>query len=233
LQFTEAISFNFKESNTVVTSVNTLAIGALETALNQYLSLDKHLDSLLAPLAGKVIAIKITPGPHIIYCCPTPKSIQLLETYHGEINATLSGSLSALGLMGLSATPMHALFKGEVRIEGDMELARKLQNLFAKLDIDLESNLAVYSGETFAKRLFKLVNSSRHWGQQSLNTFRDNLQEFLQEETRDLPAQAEAELLFQQIDACRSDFDRLQARFHRLDLALNAREPQNPPGSQP
>ncbi len=217
----------------MATSINPLAIGALETALNHYLSLDKHLDSLLAPLAGKVIAIKITPGPHIIYCCPTPNSIQLLETYHGEINSTLSGSLPALGLMGLSATPMRSLFKGEVRIEGDMELARKLQNLFAKLDIDLESKLAVYSGETFAKRLFNLVNSSRHLGRQSLNTFRDNLQEFLQEETRDLPAQAEAELLFQQIDACRSDFDRLQARFQRLDLALNARERQNPPGSQP
>jgi ubiquinone biosynthesis protein UbiJ len=216
----------------VVALVNPLAIGALETALNQYLSLDKHVDSLLAPLAGKVIAIKITPGQQTIYCCPTPNSIQLLETYYGKIDATLSGSLSALGLMGLSVTPMHALFKGEVRIEGDMEVAHKLQNLFAKLDIDLESKLAAYSGESFAKRLFTLVNSSRHWSRQSLNTFRSNLQEFLQEETRDLPAQAEAELLFQQIDACRSDFDRLQARFHRLDLALNAAKPQNPPGSQ-
>ena len=217
----------------MVALVNPLAIGALETALNQYLSLDKHLPSLLAPLAGKVIAIKITPGQQIIYCCPTANSIQLLETYNGEIDASLSGSLSALGLMGLSATPMHALFKGEVRIEGDMELARKLQNLFAKLDIDLESKLASYSSETFAKRLFTVINSSKHWGQQSLHTFRENLQEFLQEETRHLPAQAEAELLFQKIDACRSDFDRLQARFQRLKHALNPTEAHTTPGSPP
>ena len=217
----------------MVTSVKPQAIGALETALNHYLALDKNLAGLLAPLAGKVVAIKITPGPKIIYCCPTPNSMQLLETYHGEIHATLSGSLSALGSMGLSATPMHALFKGDVHIEGDLELARKLQNLFAKLDIDLESKLAVYTGETMANRLFDLLNSGKHWSRQSLSTFRYNLQEFLQEESRDLPAQAEAELLFQQIDDCRSDFDRLQARFQRLYLAIDTAEPLNPPGSQP
>ena len=213
------------------TSVNPLAIGALESARNHFLKLDKQLDKLLAPLAGKVIAIQITPGLQTIYFCPTPECVQLLESYHGEVNATLSGSLPALGLMGLSATPMHALFKGEVRIEGDTELARKLQQLFAKLNIDLESKLAVYSGETFAKRLSNLVNSSRAWSRHSLNSFRLNVQEFLQEETRDLPAQAEAELLFQQIDDCRCDFDRLLARLHRLNTAMNGVKPQNSAGS--
>jgi len=217
----------------VVKSAKPLAIGVLENAINHYLKLDKHVDSLLAPLAGKVIAIRITPGPQSLYFCPTQDSVQLLETYHGEIDATLTGSLPALGLMGLSATPMHALFKGEVRIEGDMELARKLQNLFAKLDIDLESKLAVYTGASFAKRLHGLLDNSQRWSRESLNSFRLNLQEFLQEETRDLPAQAEAEILFQQIDDCRCDIDRLQARFTRLHTAVNRAEPQNPPGSQP
>lgn len=217
----------------MVKSVKPLAIGVLESTLNSYLTLDNNLDRLLAPLAGKVIAIHITPGPQIIYFCATPKSVQLLECYYGEIDATLTGSWSALSLMSLSATPMHSLFKGEVQIEGDIELARKLQNLFAKLDIDLESKLAVYTGETFAKRLNQLFGNSKNWSLQSLNSFRLNLQEFLQEETRDLPAKAEAELLFQQIDDFRSDFDRLQARFLRLKSVINETEPQNPAGSKP
>jgi ubiquinone biosynthesis protein UbiJ len=48
-----------------------------------------------------------------------------------------------------------------------------------------------------------------------------NLEEFLQEETRDLPAKAEAELLFQNIDNSRSDVDRLLARIDRLQNAQN------------
>ncbi|CAG1020358.1 partial Ubiquinone biosynthesis accessory factor UbiJ, partial [Methylococcales bacterium] len=130
--------------------IKPLLIGALETAFNGYLGLDEHLEQLLAPMAGKVIAVHITPFNETLYLCPAHDRIQFLENYAGEVDAGLSGSLSALGLMGLSATPMRALFKGEVRIEGDTQLAHKLQRLFEKLDINLEAKLARYTGDSFA-----------------------------------------------------------------------------------
>ncbi|WP_306306031.1 hypothetical protein [Methylomonas koyamae] len=49
--------------------------------------------------------------------------------------------------MGLSATPMRSLFKGEVRLAGDVQLARKFQRLFEKLDIDLQGKLARVAGD--------------------------------------------------------------------------------------
>lgn len=199
--------------------IKPLFIGALETALNSYLSLDEHIQQYLAPMAGKVIAIHITPFNETLYLCPAHDRIQMLESYAGEADARLSGSLSALGLMGLSATPMHALFKGEVHIEGDTQLAHKLQRLFEKLDIDLETKLARYTGDTFAQRLTGLWRGSRDWTRHTLSSFRLNLEEFLQEETRELPAKAEAELTFQQIDALRCDADRLEARIERLIAA--------------
>ncbi|QPK61789.1 SCP2 sterol-binding domain-containing protein [Methylomonas sp. LL1] len=201
--------------------IKPLLIGALETAFNGYLGLDEHLEQLLAPMAGKVIAVHITPFDETLYLCPTHDRIQFLGNYAGEVDAGLSGSLSALGLMGLSATPMRALFKGEVRIEGDTQLAHKLQRLFEKLDINLEAKLARYTGDRFAQRLSGLLRGSRDWTQHTLTSFRLNLEEFLQEETRDLPAKAEAELMFQRIDACRSDVDRLNARIERLAAGLN------------
>ncbi|MGZ4999820.1 MAG: ubiquinone biosynthesis accessory factor UbiJ [Methylomonas sp.] len=214
--------------------IKPLLIGMLETALNGYLALDEHLDQLLAPIAGKVIAIHITPLDETLYICPTHESIQMLESYQGDVDATLSGSLSALGLMGLSATPMRSLFKGEVRIEGDTQIAHKMQSLFAKLDIDLEGKLARFTGDGFAQRLSGLFRSSRDWSRHSLTTFRLNLEEFLQEETRDLPAQPEAEQLFQEIDQCRSDADRLNARIERLTTALaDTAEPTTQQGPRP
>jgi ubiquinone biosynthesis accessory factor UbiJ len=202
-------------------TIKPLLIASLETALNQYLVLDDHLEQYLAPIAGKVFAVHISSLGQSIYLCPGEQRIQILENYPGDIDATLSGSLSSLGLMGLSATPMRSLFKGEVRIEGDTQLARKLQRLFEKLDINWEGKLARYTGDSFAQRLGSLFRGSRDWTKHSLTTFRLNLEEFLQEETRDLPAKPEAELLFRQIDQCRSDYDRLTARIERLTAAFD------------
>lgn len=193
-----------------------LLIAALESALNRYLALDNRIEQLLIPLAGKVIAVHISGTDQTIYLCPCSSGIQILEDYANPPDASLSGSLSALGLMGLSASPMHALFKGEVRMDGDVQLARKMQRLFAKLDIDLRGRLARYLGADLAGRLTGAWDGSKRWSQQSLTTFRLNLEEFLQEESRDLPAKMEAEILFQQIDELRSDYDRLAARINRI-----------------
>jgi ubiquinone biosynthesis protein UbiJ len=201
--------------------IKPLLISVLETALNQYLAMDDHLEQYLTPIAGKIIAVHITPFDETLYLAPVHDRIQLLENYVGEVDASLSGSLSALGLMGLSATPMRSLFKGDVKIEGDTQLAHKFQRLFEKLDINLQAKLARFTGDAVAERLTGLMRGSRAWTQQTLTSFRLNLEEFLQEETRDLPAKAEAELLFQNIDNSRSDVDRLLARIDRLQNAQN------------
>lgn len=205
-----------------------LLITVLEGAINAYLALDEHVEDYLAPMAGKVIAIHVMPFDDTLYICPGSRGMQLLEHYEGEVDARLSGSLAALGLMGLSATPMRALFKGEVRIDGDTQLARTCQRLFEKLDIDVSGKLARYTGDAFAQRVTGLLRSGRDWTKQSLTTFKLNLEEFLQEETRELPAKAEAEMVFQQIDDCRMDSDRLQLRIERLQARLSrVSEPQN------
>jgi ubiquinone biosynthesis protein UbiJ len=201
--------------------IKPLLISVLETALNQYLAMDDHLEQYLTPIAGKIIAVHITPFDETLYLAPVHDRIQLLENYVGEVDASLSGSLSALGLMGLSATPMRSLFKGDVKIEGDTQLAHKFQRLFEILDINLQAKLARFTGDAVAERLTGLMRGSRAWTQQTLTSFRLNLEEFLQEETRDLPAKAEAELLFQNIDNSRSDVDRLLARIDRLQNAQN------------
>lgn len=210
-----------------LTPIKPLLISLLEPAINQYLSLDDNASKLLSPIAGKVVAIEISSFNQTIYLCPTATSLQILETYNDTVDAKISGSLSALGLMGLSATPMRSLFQGDVRIEGDTQVAHKFQSLFAKLDINLEAKLARYTGESFAQQFGSLFRSSRDWSQQSLTSFKLNLQEFLQEETRDLPAKPEADELFQQIDASRSDFDRLNARIDRLQNSLNSSSEPN------
>jgi len=107
-----------------------------------------------------------------------------------------------------------------VVIEGDMHTGRRFQELFAKLDINLEDKLARYTGERFAHNLSQFFRTSQEWSKDSLETFRLNAAEFLQEETRDLPAVPEADIFYQHIDDLRLDFDRLQSRLERLENQL-------------
>jgi len=201
-------------------AIKPLLIGALETALNQYLSLDQDSGYFLAPLDGKVIAVTVQPFDEIIYLCPTTDSIQCLDQFPGQADTRLSGSIWALGLMGLSSTPMRSVFSGEVTIEGDMQTGRKFQELFAKLDIDLEEKLSQFTGDIIAHKVANFFRAGQNWSKDSLETFRLNAKEFLQEETRDLPAAPEADIYYAQVDELRTDFDRLQSRIDRLKSTL-------------
>lgn len=196
--------------------IKPLIISALETALNQYLALDEDVSLFLTPIAGKVIAINILPFNETLFLCPAENEIQLLENYASEVDATISGTLSALGLMGLSSTPMRSIFSGEVVIEGDTHVAHKFQQLFEKLDIDLEEKLSQFTGDIIAHKIGNIFRSGQNWTEETVETFKLNSKEYLQEETRDLPTATEANILNQQIDEIRSDYDRLSARITLL-----------------
>ena len=201
-------------------TIKPLIIATLESAINRYLSLDDNVSSVLAPLAGKVVAITITPFNETLYLCPTVDSIQCLDYLPQPADTHLTGSLVAFGLMGLSGKPMNALFSGEVTMEGDTHTGRKFQELFDKLDINLEGKLARYTGETVAHNLAEFFRAGKNWSKESLDTFKLNTSEFLQEETQELPAVPEADIFYAEVDELRTDFDRLQSRIERLEKAL-------------
>ena len=203
--------------------IKPLLMSALETALNKYLAMDQNSGVFLAPLVSKVIAVTITPFNETIYLCPSSDSIQLLDYSPEPPDTQLTGSVFALGLMGLSSKPMRAVFSGEVKIEGDMNTGRKFQELFAKLDINLEQQLARHTGDTVAHNISRFFRAGQDWSKESVETFRLNASEFLQEETRDLPAGPEVDIFYAQVDELRMDFDRLKSRVERLAKALGAR----------
>jgi len=188
----------------------------LETALNQLIRLDEDVDLFLKPLARKVIAIHIQPFNQTLYLCPTTDNIQVLEQYVGEVDATISGSLPALGFMGLTSVPMASILNGEVSIEGNTEVAHNFQQLFTKLDIDWEEKLSMLTGDVIAHQLGYFLRQGKMWTVESLETFQLNCKEFLQQEIRDLPAEAEADIFYTQVDQIRSDVDRLSTRIEQL-----------------
>lgn len=202
--------------------IKPLLLGALEAAINSYLHLDKNSQLFLEPLAGKVIAVTVQPFNETLYLCPAVDSIQCLDYSPEQPDTRITGSPWALGLMGISSKPMRSIFSGTVKIEGDTQTGRKFQDLFAKLDINLEAKLAQYTGDRFAHGIGQFFRAGQNWSKDSIETFRLNVSEFLQEETRELPAGPEIDIYFGQVDELRTDFDRLHSRIARLENALAA-----------
>jgi ubiquinone biosynthesis accessory factor UbiJ len=196
--------------------IKTLLIASLEAALNQYLTLDKNKQALLMPLAGKTIAVNIQPFNETLYLCPTSDSIQIIDQTTSQPCTTITGSAWALGLMGISAKPMRSVFSGEIKIEGDIQTGKQFQAVFKKLDIDLEGLLAEYTGDDLAHRISQFFRSGQEWGKETIETFKLNTTEFLQEETRDLPAKPEVDIFYKQVDGLRNHLDRLNSRVERL-----------------
>lgn len=198
-------------------------LSIFETALKQYLAMDPDSGYFLKPLAGRVIALTIEPFNETVYLCPGEDSIQIIDCYMGEPDTCLKGSLPAFALMGLDESPMRSIFSGSITITGDTHTGRKFQELFAKIDIDWEEQLSHYTGDIFAHQIGQLVRSCQSWSKQSFEAFKVNSMEFLQEETRDLPAVPEADGFYRQIDDLRLALDRLQSRTERLEASLTTK----------
>jgi ubiquinone biosynthesis accessory factor UbiJ len=201
-------------------AIKALLMHALEIALNQYLSLDPNASTFLAPLAGKVIKVTISSFNESLYLCPSADAIQLLDFSSEPVDTQLTGSVFAFGLMGLSSKPMRSIFSGDIQIEGDMQIGRKFQTLFSKLDINLEPHLARYTGDSVAQHISHFFRSGHEWSKESIESFRLNVSEYLQDETRDLPSEPEVAIFYNQVDELRTHFDRLSSRIERLEKTL-------------
>lgn len=203
-------------------TIKPLVMSALEAALNKYLSLDEDVSLFLKPLAGKVIAVTITPFNETIYLCPSDNIIQFIDHYENPADTTLTGSLSALGLMGLSKTPARSFFSGDVTITGDLAVGQQFQQLFDKLDIDLEEQLSQVTGDVVAHKVGNFFRSAHAWHQESMDSIKLNVAEFLQDETKDLPPEPEINIFTQQVDQLKEDIERTEAKIQRLDDALKS-----------
>lgn len=62
-----------------------------------------------------------------------------------------------------------------------------------------------------------LFNAGKSWHEETLRTLQLNVAEFLQEETRDLPASAEVEMFYQQIAQLERDAQILEKKLNQLN----------------
>ncbi len=204
--------------------INVALMAAIETALNQYISMDPTAAAKLVGLSGKVIAIELQGWDFTLYLLPDTQGIQVMSAYAGEADTTIKGTPVALFNMSKGDSTAATLREQNISIEGDLELGQQFSQFFKQLDIDWEEQLAQVfakftsesTGDLIAHKLGRTAQGFQQWQMQAKQTLEQNVAEYLQQESKILPAAEEIEPFFSAVDTLRNDVDRLEARIERL-----------------
>jgi ubiquinone biosynthesis protein UbiJ len=146
------------------------------------------------------------------------------EAINSGADAVISGSPFALldllteGVTAGGATPNNP--RAAVRIVGDAEVAARYRELFALARPDLEDELSRLIGDLPARRLSLAAQGAAGWLKKFGRTARENVAEYLQEESRDLVAKPEVEEFVQGVDRLRDSAERVEARLSRIEQRL-------------
>lgn len=195
-----------------------MRLPGLFTALMQ-MSFDAALDgndealAMCEDLEGAVIAIELTEFGAPLYLRPRSGGIDVMNAWEGAPDVSLRGTVPALLMANFQRG--KGIPKG-IRIDGNAETGQRFQKLLQLLNIDWEERLSKFAGDTAAHRIGRFFRGSREFAKQSAERISDNLREYLQEESEDLPRRREIEEFLNAVDALRSDADRVEARLQRL-----------------
>lgn len=193
-----------------------LSLQALQFALDQALSLDSTITDQLKSLDGKLIEMIISPLNVHFYILIQGGKL-LLNSKAQQAPDTVIHS-SPMGLIRLSLLPsskMRSLFNDNIKISGDMELGRDLKKIMDNVDIDWEGHLAHFTGDVVAHHIGKVFRKGRSFGRHYLQSFKQNTQDYLCQESALLTTTAEVEQFNQAVDELRLRTERLIAHFNQ------------------
>jgi ubiquinone biosynthesis protein UbiJ len=144
----------------------------------------------------------------------------------GSADAIISGSPFALfsllteGAGRAAGPPSDRRARASAHVAGNAEVAGRYRELFALARPDLEEELSRLVGDLPARRLALAAQGAIRWIDKLGRTVGENVAEYLQEESRDLPARAEVEEFLQGVDHLRDTADRVEARLARIEQRL-------------
>lgn len=189
-----------------------LICASLETALNRYIQLDPDGPSYFASLEGRILALDITGLNMSFYLFPADDGFMVLSDFDGEADARLSGTPLAFAKLALARDKRDQLFNGEVEMSGDTRLANQFSRLFSQLDIDWEEILSQQVGDIAAHKFGNILRDAGQWLHRAGQSVSMDAGEYLQEESRLSPSNAELRYFMQQVDELREGADRLAAK---------------------
>jgi ubiquinone biosynthesis protein UbiJ len=184
--------------------------------LNRNIAASTPARKMAGRLNGRTVAIRVRDTALAMFFLFRDDRVALATEFDGEPDVIITGSLLTLARLA-SAAREDALAHGGIDLSGDARCAKAFQDLLGHARPDVEEELSHYVGDIAAHRLGEIARGLRDWSGKARATMHDNIREYLQEESRDLPSRYEVERFTNRVDSLRDDVERLAARLARLD----------------
>ncbi|MCZ6565269.1 MAG: SCP2 sterol-binding domain-containing protein [Gammaproteobacteria bacterium] len=195
----------------------------INNSLQKYFDSDPEVALQLHELENQYLVLTLTDVNKTFLISAIHSSIIVAEYEDDEddedmqeITTTIYTNVIALLRLGLGANYQSMLNDHALRIEGDAGLANQLRTIFMSIDIDWEEVASKYVGDPLAYQLGTFVRRAKTYKQRSVENFRLDVSEYLQEESRITPTKIEVERFLNAVDALDADIERLEARTSRL-----------------
>lgn len=193
-----------------------IAAPLLERSINRTLRLDAHYETVLKPLTGKRLTVKLQDLQLSLTFQATDSAVKVFANGDSSADVIVSGRVIHLLRLGLGAEPQALIKQGLVNIDGDMLVLQAYQHLMQQLDFDWESKLAPLLGDSAAHAIVAPMQRAKTWCHTSRQSTEKDITEYLQEEKQLLPPHEAVEDFYDDIAELRSVLDRLDVQLNAL-----------------
>lgn len=188
----------------------------LEFAVNGLLALDAASTARLQALDGKTLAVHAEQPTMSIFVSVRGGRLCLAAIHEGPEHASLRGNASALLGLLLRGAAIDNLREYGIELRGDTNFVQQLQTLLRDLDIDWEYQLSRVLGDIPTQALADGLRGAEAQLRKTGSRVRENVDEYLHEESGLLPAAEELEAFYRDVAELKLRADRLEARVAQL-----------------
>jgi ubiquinone biosynthesis protein UbiJ len=187
----------------------------IEAELNRCIGESTAARELLARLDGTSFAVHVE-GLGVTRVLHADGERLRLDSDATAATATLSATPFDL-LRLLRADGVSGVKRTRAALSGDLDVAERYARMLKLARPDLEEEVAKWLGDVPAHALGEAARGIGAWLTRAGAALRMNTAEYLQEESRVMPAPLEAQAFYSDVERLRDDVERIAARLQRLE----------------
>lgn len=161
-----------------------------------------------------------SPSVDLFVTVETDGGVAIASYREEATTVSLAGSWKDFLAVAAADDPASALINGNVQISGDTAPLLQLQAVLADLDIDWEAPLVETLGPVAGHQLAGVIRAFTRTSQSNHQRLKRQLSEFILEEGRLSPPQAEQSAFFSAVDDLVLRVDRADSRLKRIKKRL-------------
>jgi ubiquinone biosynthesis protein UbiJ len=192
-----------------------LLLRPFEALINRGLQQSTSAQAIARGLEGRSLALSVDGTRLDLRLRVTGERLSVALPDGAAPDACIGGSLLSLGRL-LRGDPQAPIRDGSVRMTGDTEIAEQFRDLLRFATPDLEEELSRLLGDPLAHQAGNAARALAGWSEAAGRSVARSVSDYLQNESRILPAPGEIREFARAVDELVNDVARAEARIARL-----------------